>query len=102
MQFVLALLVGTLMACDGGSDKPQDSAPEIITAADMADSAAPLDVGAEEVAAAYPPGPFGTLKEATIADLGFLVPDTEETLFLHQWYQDPKVKLLMIVSTAAW
>ncbi len=50
----------------------------------------------------YPPEPYGYTEGQTVADLSFYEPETGDTIHLHQWYQDPKVKLLMLVSTAAW
>jgi hypothetical protein len=89
------------VACDSGSDTNQNGVPDI-AAAEVVDTTAPADLQTADVATAYAPEPYGTVAEATIGDFGFYDPTTEETVYLHQWYQDPKVKLLMIISTAAW
>lgn len=50
----------------------------------------------------YPAGPYGVVEGETIDDLGFYDPLTEQTVRLKQWFRDPKARLLMLVSTAAW
>ncbi len=50
----------------------------------------------------YPEGPFGIEMGQVIADLGFYDPATEGTVYLHQWYQHPEARVLLIISTAAW
>jgi hypothetical protein len=52
--------------------------------------------------AAYPGGPYGTVVGAVMENLAWYEPATGLTLELAQWYQHPKVKLLMLVSTAGW
>ena len=68
------------------------------TASDGADTPS-ADVAVEWT---YPEGPYGTAKDDIIDDLSFYEPVGEATVWLHQWYQDPKVRLLMIISTAGW
>ena len=51
---------------------------------------------------AYPEGPFGYGTGMVMADLDFYDPLTEGALWLNQWYQDPNVKLLMLLSTVGW
>jgi hypothetical protein len=101
VQSAFALMLVLQVACDSGSDSNQNGEPDIATA-EVVDTTAPVDLQTAEVVVAYAPEPYGTVAEATIADFGFYDPTTEETVYLHQWYQDPKVKLLMIISTAAW
>jgi len=96
-----AVMLLTLVACDGGSDNGNDPVPDV-TATDLLEVSAPEDVGNEEVIAAYPPEPYGTVAEATIDDFGFFDPSNKETIYLHEWYQHPEIKLLMLISTAAW
>ena len=102
MQAAVALLLLVQLSCDDGNSKPQDTAPDGAVADVQDDGSGVLDAPVEEVGIAYAAEPYGTVAESTIADLGFYDPGTKETVFLHQWYQDPKVKLLMIISTAAW
>jgi hypothetical protein len=97
--FILAALL-VLPACDSGTD----GGPKDVVGSDLPVDG-PGDVGHGEdlvAEAPYPDGPYGYTAGETVADLGFYDPGTGETLYLHQWYQDPKVKLLMLISTAAW
>lgn len=92
------LFLAGAAACDGGGGSSGPAAdttqPDAAPAGDAEDDVA--------VAPAYPPGPYGVLAGEIIEDLGFYDPETEEMVHLHQWYQHPKIKLLMLVSTAAW
>ena len=96
MLFLLLLAGAT--ACDGGGGSAGPAAdtslPDTAPAEDAEDDVA--------VAPAYPPGPYGVVMGEIIEDLGFYDPESEEMVHLHQWYQHPKIKLLMLVSTAAW
>lgn len=87
---VLALLMGWLtVTC---SDPADTATPDASVAADT-------DASGE---AAYPEGPYGYEVDQVIADLGFHDPWTGETVYFHEWYQDPDVEVLMVVSTALW
>ncbi len=114
LRAAVALLVLGLLACGtpaGGSELPNvvaDVAED--TASSKPDVPSEPDVpGAPDVPEpdipvepTYPDGPFGTAKGEIIDDLGFYDPVGETTVWLHQWYQDAKVRLLMIISTAGW
>ncbi len=101
LQSAFALMLVVQVGCNGGADNNQNGESDV-AATEVLDSTGPADLQAGEVSAAYAPEPFGTVAEATIADFGFYDPDTDSKVYLHQWYQDPKIKLLMIISTAAW
>ncbi len=97
----LALLGAFALSCDGGGGSESGAEPGEDTSLP---DAQPVDDAEEEVASlpSYPDGPFGVTMGETIEDLGFYDPETEELSYLRQWYQHPKVKLLMLISTAAW
>ena len=87
---VLAVLMGWLtVTC---SDPAETGTNDASVAADS-------DASGE---AAYPDGPYGYEADQVIADLGFYDPWTGETVYFHEWYQDPDVQALMVVSTALW
>ncbi len=90
LALVIAVLIGWLtVACSDPADT------QATDASVTADSDASSEV-------AYPDGPFGYEVDQVIADLGFYDPWTGETVYFHEWYQDPDVQTLMVVSTALW
>ena len=103
-RFMLLLLATGLIAlcassCDSGSNGSGTPAED--TSAE--DTPSPDDTQDDvAVVPSYPEGPYGVIAGETIDDLGFYNPVTEEMEYLNQWYQHPKIKLLMLVSTAAW
>jgi len=93
-----ALAGAFALSCDGGggdgNGPGEDTNLPDVPPTDAAEDVSPSP--------AYPAGPYGVLMGEVIEDLGFYDPETEEMVQLNQWYQHPKVKLLMLVSTAAW
>jgi hypothetical protein len=100
VAMLLAALV-TLGGCDSGDENGKQPTPDTGSPEDLG-RAVPPDVTEAEVMAAYPGGPYGTVVGAVMENLSWYEPATGLTLELAQWYQHPKVKLLMLVSTAGW
>lgn len=50
----------------------------------------------------YPSGPYGRNKNDTIANLSFFDPIAERWVFLHEYYNNPYAKMLVIASGAGW
>ena len=50
----------------------------------------------------YPDGPYGTDKGSIVSNLSFFDPFKEEWVFLHEYYNDPSVKMILIASGAGW
>jgi hypothetical protein len=93
---ILSLLPLALWACatdEGGGGDTTD----ILSAEVGADGSAEADVDD-----GYPAGPYGYVAGETVENLSFYDPASEETVSLARWYQHPTIKLLMLVSTAAW
>ncbi len=96
LRTLLGLLPFLLAACAGNdAGGSADATGDTSGSGDVA-------LEAEGAEASYPAGPYGTVAGETIAPLEFYDPKTEETISIAQWYQHPKIKLLMLVSTAAW
>lgn len=78
----------------------EDVAPADDTAStdDAADTAEP-DVPVEP---AYPEGPYGLSKMDVIADIKFYSPSEKRWVYLHEYYNRPDVKLIIISSAAGW
>ena len=89
-----AVLCLPFLACEG--DTPPATVPTDVSADD--DGAG----GDQGPPVAYAEGPFGVKEGEVITDLSFYDPFNEESVWLHQWYQDPKKKILMLVSTTGW
>ena len=109
----VALLASILLlaACSAGAPSPSDQADgksavtDVQLAADTGSSQqTDASAGSPDVPTtiAYPKGPYGNKVGDTVSDLDFYDPKTEESHFLYDWYQDPKVKMLMLISTALW
>lgn len=105
---VFAVLVGWsfLSACGDAGDV-SSAAPQDATLADgLADSEdgnaiTAGDEGREEPPT-WPEGPYGTNYLDVIADEGFFDPWTGETTRLSDFYGDPLVNGILIVSAAGW
>jgi hypothetical protein len=50
----------------------------------------------------YPSGPYGLEKNDIVANLSFFDPFTERWVFLHEFYNNPSVKMLVLASGAGW
>lgn len=95
---IIGLLELALLACSSTGGESADGALDLGPTEIEADATG----GDVSTSPAYPDGPYGMAVGETIAKLEFYNQKTEETASLAQWYQHPKVKLLMLVSTAAW
>jgi hypothetical protein len=91
----------TQPAVDTGSSGQADVSGEAL---DVPGSSPDVPGSSPDVlaATARPVGPFGQKVGDTVANLDFYNPETEKPYLLYDWFQDPKVKMLMLVSTAAW
>ena len=94
--YPLALFAALAMSCGGDGD----TEPAVTDAGTKPDVPAANDGSSD--GPSYPAGPYGVVTGETIADLGFYDPETEGQVQLAQWYQHPKTRLLMVISTAAW
>jgi hypothetical protein len=107
-----ALFIATLSilaaACDdGASNAPAAPGPDTAVGADtnqadVSDEPAPPPDVAVEEEPPYPPGPYGIEKWSIIANEGFFDPWTGETIRLSDYYGDPAVNGIVIVSAAGW
>lgn len=108
----LSLLVATFVGgCADSSDKPALGA-DVFAEADMMSSDAttapdeadvprgPADASVDEVR--WPVGPYGMEYLDVIANEGFYDPWTGETIRLSDYYGDPLVNGILIVSAAGW
>jgi len=50
----------------------------------------------------YPDGPYGIDKNNIVANLSFYDPFTERWVFLHEFYNNPSVKMIVLASGAGW
>ncbi len=50
----------------------------------------------------YPDGPYGLDKNNIVANLSFFDPFTERWVFLHEFYNNPSVKMIVLASGAGW
>jgi hypothetical protein len=94
LTLLACLVAGLALGC---GDDATEEAPADTSAPDL-----PKSEEDAPQAANYPSGPYGATAGETIEDLEFYDPEAEGPARLSQWYQHPKAKLLMLVSTAAW
>ncbi|TNF34248.1 MAG: hypothetical protein EP329_07450 [Deltaproteobacteria bacterium] len=116
MTLALATAVLVLGACDDSSGTAEADTVETDTLASdtltEADTTEAVDTTTveEDTAAAdtaeaydYPPGPYGTRYLDIIdPELGFYDPWADSYTYVHQFYGDPNVKVLLISSAAGW
>ncbi len=118
VQSVALLASILLLAACGGSGSTSAGAPSPSDQADgksaVTDVQLAADTGSSQqtdasagspdvpTTIAYPKGPYGNKVGDTVGDLDFYDPKTEKSYFLYDWYQHPKVKMLMLISTALW